>query len=273
MNEVARQKIFSPSASAKNFLPPLSIWIPIATLIALIATSSCGHKKRSVARAPAPPPAARRAPQKQTPAQQPLPVGYTEEGIASWYGIPYHGRHAADGEIYDMETLVAAHKIMPFNTWLHVTNLTNGKTVDVRIIDRGPFVEGRIIDLSKAAARQIDLIGPGIGPVRLEVIAAPRDVPANDFYTVQVGSFTVRANAEEMRARYAVKNDLVQIATRTGTVPLYRVLVGKFPTVESARELANILSADNPNIFIVRLDEVPVSPSPAVPAQVSPASH
>jgi rare lipoprotein A len=116
-------------------------------------------------------------PRRKVPAE---PVGYTEQGIASWYGIPYHGRRAADGEIYDMETLVAAHRLLPFNTWLKVTNLANNKSVNVRIIDRGPFVEGRILDLSKAAARQIDLLGPGIGQVRLEVIGAPVDNPSNE---------------------------------------------------------------------------------------------
>ena len=90
------------------------------------------------------------------------PDGYTEEGIASWYGVPYHGRPAADGEIYDMETLVAAHRTMPFNTWLKVTNLTNGLSVNVRVIDRGPFVGDRIIDLSKRRPAQIrSCIGPG----------------------------------------------------------------------------------------------------------------
>ena len=118
----------------------------------------------------------------------------TEEGLASWYGIPYHGRPAADGEIYDMEKLVAAHRTMPFNTWLKVTNLKNGRTVNVRVIDRGPFVDGRIIDLSKAAAREIEMIGPGVAPVRLEVIAAPMDFPANDFYAVQIGVFSTYAN-------------------------------------------------------------------------------
>lgn len=230
------------------------------------ATASCGHKKQNaIYTPPAPRPntAARNAP------PQSLPVGYSEEGIASWYGIPYHGRRAADGEIYNMETLVAAHKLMPFNTWLKVTNLTNGKTVDVRIIDRGPFVDGRIIDLSKAAARQIDLLGPGIGRVRLEVIAAPRDVPTNDFYAVQIGSFTVLANAEQARAGYQQRYGTAQLAVKSGPVPRWRVLVGKFPTVESARELANVLSAEDPDIFIVRLDETVVLPSPAPPAAIS----
>src|SRR5436305_4951016 len=96
--------------------------------------------------------------------------GYTEEGVASWYGPPYHGRAAADGEIYDMETLVAAHRTLPFQTWVRVRNLRNDKTVDVRIIDRGPFVQGRVIDLSHAAAKDIDLIGPGIAEVAVTVI-------------------------------------------------------------------------------------------------------
>ena len=270
MNEVAQQKILTTSECKQySFRIRCSANTALAILLVLIATASCGHKNRSIARIPpAPTPASPNGPpsqQRNRTNQQPLPIGYTEQGIASWYGIPYHGRHAADGEIYDMETLVAAHKLMPFNTWLHVTNLSNGKTVNVRIIDRGPFVEGRIIDLSKAAARQIDLIGPGIGPVRLEVISAPRDVPANDFYTVQAGSFTVFANAEQVRAQYAQRYPIVQISARSGPVPLFRVLVGKFPTVESARELANVLSGENPNIFIVRLDETPVAPATAQP--------
>ena len=239
-------------------------------LLLAIASASCGHKRRSVARVPATPQprprsqAAAPPPAGSLPAG-PLPVGYTEVGVASWYGIPYHGRRAADGEIYNMETLVAAHRLMPFNTWLCVTNLSNGKTVNVRIIDRGPFIEGRLIDLSKAAARQIDLIGPGTGRVRLQVISEPRDIPSNDFYAVQVGSFTVRANAEQARAQYAQRYGLAQLATRSAPITRWRVLVGKFPTVESARELANVLSGENPDIFIVRLDETVVPPSTAVP--------
>jgi rare lipoprotein A len=138
-------------------------------LTAFIALCGCGHKSK-VATAPTPPAP---APHSHATPAIPAPPGTTEEGLASWYGPPYHGRQAADGEIYDMEKLTAAHRTMPFNTWVHVTNLSNGRTVDVRITDRGPFVDGRIIDLSKAAARQIELLGPGVGPVRLQVISAP----------------------------------------------------------------------------------------------------
>ena len=86
---------------------------------------------------------------------------------------PYHGRRAASGEIYDMEKFTAAHRTLPFGTWVEVHQSRNGKRVDVRIIDRGPFVDGRIIDLSLAAARTIDMVGPGTARVRLKVIAPP----------------------------------------------------------------------------------------------------
>src|SRR5690242_8566396 len=96
---------------------------------AAVIICGCAHKKH--ARIPVPGP--------------PVRVGQTETGLASWYGHPYHGRQAANGEIYDMEKLTAAHRTLPFNTWVRVENLSNDKTVEVRIIDRGPFIEGRII--------------------------------------------------------------------------------------------------------------------------------
>ncbi|MBV9611547.1 MAG: septal ring lytic transglycosylase RlpA family protein [Acidobacteriaceae bacterium] len=196
-----------------------------------------------------------------------IAIGHTEEGVASWYGIPYHGRPAADGEIYNMETLVAAHRVMPFNTWLKVTNLVNNKSVNVRVIDRGPFVEGRILDLSKAAAREIDLLGPGIGQVRLEVIAAPPDIPANDFYAVQAGAFSVYANAERARDRYVERFGTAQIAVKQGAIPLWRVLVGKASSIDAAQQLAEQLRAEDKNVFVVRLDQT--VPNAATPAAVS----
>ena len=194
-------------------------------------------------------------------------VGYTEEGVASWYGVPYHGRPAADGEIYNMETMVAAHRLMPFNTWLRVTNVANGKSAQVRVIDRGPFVDGRIIDLSKAAARQIDLLGPGIGQVRLEVIAAPIDIPTNDLYSVQVGAFSLQANAEKTRLLYLGRYGAAQIAVKQGATPLSRVLVGRESSVQAAQRLANqIRSESSINTFVVRLDQTePSAPAAPVP--------
>src|ERR1041385_5497892 len=124
----------------------------------MLLGAGCG--RRRTVRLPAPPSA-------------PARIGSTETGIASWYGVPYHGRPAASGEIFDMEKLTAAHRALPFQTWVEITNLSNGKRVDVRISDRGPFVRGRISDLSLAAARQIDMVREGTARVRLKVIDAP----------------------------------------------------------------------------------------------------
>ena len=127
-----------------------------------LLTVACGHRKAPVGAA-----------------MVRVKLGYQQRGIASWYGNPYHGRATASGEIYDMERLTAAHPRLPFGVTTRVENLQNGKTVDVKINDRGPFVRGRIIDLSRAAARQIDLLGPGITRVRIRVIAAPAGVRAS----------------------------------------------------------------------------------------------
>ena len=116
-------------------------------LIGVLSCAACG--KHVKARAPVQPPV-------------PAVIGAIENGNASWYGVPYHGRPAASGEIYDMEQLTAAHRTLPFQTWVEVTNLSNGRSVTVRINDRGPFVDGRIIDLSLAAARAVDLVRAGV---------------------------------------------------------------------------------------------------------------
>src|SRR5512140_2902328 len=140
-------------------------------VVALVALAGCGHKRRpkviAVPRTP------------RTPVA--VPVGHTEEGIASWYGHPYHGRRASNGEIYDMEKMTAAHRTMPFGTVVEVRNLTNDLTTTVRIIDRGPFIDGRIIDLSHAAAKEIQMIGPGIAKVRVTVVGLPAVAPSGVF--------------------------------------------------------------------------------------------
>ena len=138
--------------------------------------------------------------------------------IASWYGYPYHGRRAANGEIYDMEKLTAAHRTLPFDTWVEVRNLANEKTVTVRITDRGPFVDGRIIDLSKAAARAIDLIGPGVARVQLTIVAPPppAEVPVVNLFAVQIGAFRDRDRAERVREEYEQQFGSAKVVYRAG---------------------------------------------------------
>lgn len=225
----------------------LRVLVCAAIAISMMSIVSCRHKRRKANAA--------RQPQQQAA----VAVGTTEEGLASWYGVPYHGRPAADGEIYDMEQMVAAHRTMPFNTWLKVTNLSNGRSIDVRVIDRGPFVRGRIVDLSKAAAREIQLLGPGVARVRLEVIAAPTDVPAQDYYGVQVGAFASYANAERLRTQYERQYGSAKIEVKQGRAPLYRVLVGKESTEAGAARIADELGTKGDHVFVVRLD--PNTPS------------
>ena len=186
--------------------------------------------------------------------------------MASWYGHPYHGRQAADGEIYDMETLVAAHRTLPFNTWVRVRNLSNSKTVDVRIIDRGPFVDGRIIDLSHKAAQAIDLIGPGVTKVRLEVIVPPSPAAAQrqevtgasepTLFGVQVGVFAFKVNAERMQQDMETRYGAARVIAREGLSTTWRVVVGQENSQENAEALAvRIRSAEKlPESFVVRLD-------------------
>lgn len=107
------------------------------------------------------------------PPMKSVKTGWTEDGIASWYGHPYHGRKTANGETYDMNKMTAAHKSLPFGVTVEVHNRTNAKKTRVRINDRGPFIDGRIIDLSRAAAERIDMIGPGTARVRIKVVRQP----------------------------------------------------------------------------------------------------
>jgi rare lipoprotein A len=189
----------------------------------------------------------------------PAPVGYTEQGNASWYGDPFNGRHSSNGEIYDMNKLTAAHRTMPFETMVRVTNLNNGKTTTVRITDRGPFVDNRIIDLSRAAAQQIESIGPGVVPVRLEVLGNV-DVAAG-FFTVQVGAFRDRGNADRLRERLAITYSPIFIQQfDTGDGPFYRVRVGKISGEQEANQYAERLrEKEGFKTMVLRLDEGPSS--------------
>ena len=205
--------------------------------------------------APATPPKSP-APKRSKPPQSPAPAGYLEEGNASWYGIPFHGRHASNGEIYDMYKLTAAHRTLPFETMVRVTNLNNGKSTTVRITDRGPFVDNRIIDLSLAAAREIESVGPGVVPVRVEVLTPGID-PTGGFFTVQVGAFRDQANAERLRDRLNVSYSPIFIQRYDSPDGLYyRVRVGKISGEDAARQLGEqlrIREAVTP--IVVRLDE------------------
>jgi len=201
-------------------------------LLALFFAGAAGCGRRA-ARVSAPPAPAR--------------IGTTQTGVASWYGAPYHGRRAASGEIYDMEQLTAAHRNLPFETWVEVTNLSNGRTVPVRINDRGPFVHGRVIDLSQAAAREIGMLAPGTARVRLRVIEPPAGAGSHSspqpslpvaWYAVQAGAFADRNRAESLCAAMIDAFAEARVIQGDGTPPLWHVLVGREMTIEQANDLA-----------------------------------
>ena len=171
-------------------------------------------------------------------------------GVASWYGHPFDGRLTANGEIYDMEKMTAAHRTLPFGTVLRVERLDNGKVADVRINDRGPFVKDRIIDLSHAAAQAISM--PGIANVRLHVIRTP-PTRAADSFAVQVGAFSQRSEADQLRARLEKKYGSASLIYRDRD-RTWCVLVGLQPNVESASALAVQLDKEAPPAFVVRVD-------------------
>jgi rare lipoprotein A len=163
-----------------------------------------------------------------------------EEGKASWYGAPFHGRQASNGEIYDMNKLTAAHRTLPFNTVVRVTNLTNGKATTVRITDRGPFVDNRIIDLSYAAAKEIGSIGSGVVPVRIEILSAID--PSAGYFTLQIGAFRERANAERLRDRLSASYSPVSVQSFDSPKgSYYRVHVGKVSGEDAAKKLSEQL--------------------------------
>jgi rare lipoprotein A len=159
-------------------------------------------------------------------------VGWEETGLASWYGHPYHGRRTSSGEVYDMHELTAAHRTLPLGTRLVVTHLHTGQAVEVRVNDRGPWVEGRILDLSYAAAQVLGGVGPGVIPVRIRVAGLPGSGGSavdGQGYSVQVGAFTSRARAETLREALQRDGNPAAVSTaQVGGETFYRVRVGSY---------------------------------------------
>jgi rare lipoprotein A len=159
--------------------------------------------------------------------------------MASWYGDPYHGRPTASGERFDQDSLTAAHRTLPFGTVARVTNLDNGRSVDVMINDRGPFIAGRIVDLSRAAASAIGALGPGVVPARLEVVRSGDGMPDAPCWEVQVGAFAEARNVERARERLAAMGFAVRLAPASGGLTRVRVtgLAGRARALQTATKL------------------------------------
>jgi len=173
-----------------------------------------------------------------------LPSEGIQSGLASWYGADFHGKLTSNKEIYNMHDLAAAHKTLPFGTHVMVTNLNNGKSITVRINDRGPFVKGRIIDLSYAAAKALDMVGPGVVPVRIEVIPQRSPKKLIVKYSVQAGAFIFKKNAHTLHKKLRRSYRHVYISQfKTPNHTYYRVRI-KAGSLSEAEKIAARLNKD-----------------------------
>lgn len=211
------------------------LFVVVCTLFFL---SACGPKKVQV----------------RIPTASPRSVSSNElEGLASYYAEPYHGRKTANGETFDTyQELTAAHRTLPFNTVVRVKNQSNGREVQVRINDRGPFVYGRVIDLSLRAAREIDMVRDGVAPVKLTILKPTG--PSQPVYAVQVGAFENPRAAEDLKQQLQKKYPGVSVQAFSGEKTVYRVRIGREPDIGSAQKLASQLKKEDLQTFIVRVN-------------------
>jgi rare lipoprotein A len=181
-------------------------------------------------------------------------VAFIQTGIASWYGPDFHGRNTANGEIYDMDDQTAAHKSLPFDTQVIVENQTNGKRIQLRINDRGPYAKDRVIDLSRAGAQAIDMIGPGTAPVKIYVLddGSGNVFPTKPHYTVQLGSYDNRGAAEKKSAE--IRSSYVAEVMVNG-LRYYRVYFGDFENPAIAIEAMNRLKGLGHEGFIKQINK------------------
>ncbi len=258
-------------------MKPTVIFLPIICLLMLINGCSSKIPDDTTRKT------GKRAPATQRPyvikdhTYYPIPSaqGYSEKGIASWYGKKFHGRKTANGETYDMYGHTAAHKTLPMNTMLLVKNTTNGRSTVVRINDRGPFVRGRIIDLSHTAAKELDILRNGTAKVEIvalgEEVSPPaeqkaaagqqrklihQDFDKGNFY-IQVGAFEHKKNARQLATAFANRgsNVIIQQFPAAG-ISLYRVLVYSGTSLQRAKEFEAELERNGfPNALVIARDK------------------
>jgi rare lipoprotein A len=268
-------------------------WTPILILLLAILpllVTGCGHPKQARVDVP-PPPSRQEAPTPEAPtegtegtaagrpakratdpersdhdnendadlAEPTIPADTTplatETGRASWYGPPYHNRRGSNGEVYNMHAMTAAHRTLPLGSIVRVTNLKTGHVALVRITDRGPFIPGRVLDLSLAAARKIDVYLPGVAEVKVEVMQTPVPLDTGGKWAVQIGGFPDEAEAAKLA-------DHLTLRYRTAKVLRFRSPAGdwwvRVRVLDDDRERAKALAAETETtegaVFLVRLD-------------------
>lgn len=228
--------------------------------------SGCGHKHTQT-QVPPPPPLPQEKPVGPPPytgtageaEKIEVPAGakpiFEETGVASWYGAPYHNRRGSNGEIYDMNAMTAAHLTLPLGSIVRITNLKTEHSAVVRITDRGPFVEGRIVDLSFAAAKALDVYLPGTAKVRLEVLQSPAPLDAGGRWAVQIGSLSDEKMAAELQTHLQKRYQAAKVLKFPSPAGGWWVRVR---VVDDDRQRATALARETETaqgaVFLVRLD-------------------
>ena len=179
---------------------------------------------------------------------------YVETGLASWYGPPYDKHKGANGEIYDQNAMTAAHRTLPLNSWVRVTNVTTGRVAIVRITDRGPFIEDRIVDLSLAAAKAVDVWRPGTAEVKLEVLSAPAPIAQGGRWCVQIGAFQSEREARKLKEKLQDRYETASVIQFTGPTGEWVRLRPQGDDKHEAEEVASKTHVKEGGVFLVRLD-------------------
>ena len=176
-------------------------------------------------------------------------IYYREQGIASWYGAEFHQKPTANGEIYDMHAMTAAHRTLPLGTWVTVTDLNTKQSINVRINDRGPFVKDRIIDLSVSAAKELGIYEKGTGLVEVCCLFSERMLQNELGYWVQLGAFKDRTRAQEITGKLRKQGSQAQIIT-SGS--LHRIRVGPFSCADDAYRTLDIFKEQGVSAYVIR---------------------
>ena len=190
-------------------------------------------------------------PQSTKPAAKPI---YVQTGLASWYGPPYHNHRGSNGEIYDQNALTAAHRTLPLNSMVRVTNVETKHSVVVRITDRGPFIEDRIVDLSLAAAKAVDVWRPGTAQVKLEVLSAPAPIAEGGRWCVQIGAFQSEHEARKLKEKLQNRYEGANVVQFTGPTGEWVRLRPQNDDKRQAQEVASKTRVKEGGVFLVRLD-------------------
>jgi rare lipoprotein A len=248
-------------------------------LLAILFLSGCGHPKQARSNVPSPPlpePSASEStnrpegaakndrlpsnPASEADLAEPtIPANArpltTETGLASWYGPPYHNRVGSNGEVYNMHAMTAAHRTLPLGSIVRVTNLKTGHSALVRITDRGPFIPGRVLDLSLAAARKLDVYLPGVAEVKVEVMQTPEPLAAGGKWAVQIGSFAHEQEATKFADHLARRYQTAKVQHFGSPIGDWWVRVHVLDNDrERARKLAAETRTPEGAVFLVRLD-------------------